>query len=152
MKSQFYLSLLALLLSGGAVCAQSAWLRPIPVAGSVAGSAVPLAARPAPDSVYINPEVLPTFTGGTPALMAYLTKNMHYPDQALRQRLGGRVFVSFEVGADGRVQNVQVVRGVAASLDDEARRLVWLMPPWQPGQQQGQAVRTVCTIPIKFQP
>ena len=104
------------------------------------------------DSVFVNPEIRPTFTGGTPAMGAYLSKNMRYPEQALRQRVGGRVFVSFVVGAEGRIQDVQVVKGVGSGLDDEARRLVWMMPAWQPGQQKGQPVRTACTIPIVFQP
>ena len=148
----FYGLLLLLLLSGFGVQAQ------------VLASADGLGARPGrnveaaaarsvkPDSIYVNPQVLPSFTGGLPALVAYIAKNMHYPEQAERQHAGGKVYVAFVVNASGRVQDVQVVRGVGASLDDEARRLVWLMPPWQPGKQQGQPVRTACTIPIVFQP
>lgn len=104
------------------------------------------------DSVYINPEVRPAFVGGMPAMGAYIAKNMRYPEQALRQRVGGRVLVSFVVGPEGRIQDVQVVKGAGAGLDDEARRLVWMMPAWQPGQEKGQPVRTACTIPIVFQP
>ena len=150
MLRPFYGLLLLLLLSSiGAqaqVLASSADLGTRPAPNAMATPATK------PDSIYVNPEVLPSFTGGMPALSAYIAKNMHYPDQAQRQHTGGKVYVSFIVNASGRVQDVQVVRGVGASLDDEARRLVWLMPPWQPGKQQGQPVRTACTIPIVFQP
>jgi protein TonB len=104
------------------------------------------------DSIYVNPEVLPVFKGGPEALGAYFKKNMHYPDQALRQHVGGRVFVSFVVSPEGKVQDVHVLRGIGAGLDDEASRLVWLMPAWTPGQHHGQMVRTACTMPIVFQP
>lgn len=117
-----------------------------------AGTPVP-AAAPAfkADSVFINPQVLPGFTGGAAAFKSYLEKNMTYPAQALRQRMGGRVFVTFVLSAEGRVTDAHVARGPGLGLNEEALRLVWLMPPWQPGQQQGQAVRTVCTVPISFQ-
>ena len=35
------------------------------------------------DSVYINPEVRPQFAGGDKAFMAYLSKSIRYPQQAL---------------------------------------------------------------------
>ncbi len=103
------------------------------------------------DSVFINPQVLPSFTGGAAAMMSYLQKNMQYPAQAVRQRVTGRVYVTFVLSATGRVTDAHVMRGPGSGLNEEALRLVWLMPPWQPGQQEGHNVRTVCTIPIAFQ-
>ena len=141
--------LLLVLSTGAARAQQSLAVMSMPVSTASTGLSSTGTTR---DSVYINPEVLPTFTGGAEALGAYFKKNMHYPDQALRQRAGGRVFVSFVVSSDGRVRDVHVVRGIGAGLDDEALRLVWLMPPWKPGLQHGQPVFTACTIPIVFQP
>ena len=103
------------------------------------------------DSIFVNPQVLPSFTGGTAAFRTYLEKSMTYPAQARRQRVDGRVYVTFVLSAAGRITDAYVARGPGAGLNEEALRLVWLMPAWQPGQQQGQAVRTVCTIPIMFQ-
>jgi protein TonB len=103
-----------------------------------------------PDSVYINPEVRPQFTGGDKAFAAYLSKSIRYPQQALMRHVSGRVYVSFILNAQGKVQDVHVVSGPGSGLNDEALRLVWLMPPWQPGRVNGQAVRVACTIPISF--
>lgn len=103
-----------------------------------------------PDSVYINPEVLPRFTGGDQAFSAYLSKHIRYPQQALQRRISGRVFVSFVLNAQGKVQDAHVVKGPGNGLDDEALRLVWMMPPWEPGRVNGQAVRVACTVPISF--
>ena len=104
-----------------------------------------------PDSIFINPEVLPRFTGGNEALSNYMAKNMHYPDGARQQKVTGKVYIRFVLSATGRITDASVVRGPGSGLNEEALRLVWLMPPWQPGFQSGQPVRVVCTMPIEFQ-
>ena len=103
-----------------------------------------------PDSVYINPEVRPQFTGGDKAFAAYLSKNIRYPQQALMRHVSGRVYVSFVLSATGKVQDAHVMSGPGNGLNDEALRLVWLMPNWEPGRVNGQPVRVACTVPIAF--
>lgn len=122
-------------------------------AGPSAGT--PAAASPAapvvyPDSVYINPEVRPQFAGGDKAFSAYLSKNIRYPQQALQRHVSGRVFVNFILNAQGKVQDAHVISGPGNGLNDEALRLVWLMPPWEPARVNGQPVRVACTVPISF--
>ncbi len=104
-----------------------------------------------PDSVFVNPDVRPQFTGGEAALVAYMTKNMHYPETARLKKVTGKVYIRFVLSAEGRITDASLVRGPGSGLNEEALRLVWLMPPWQPGYQRGQAVRVVCTMPIEFQ-
>ena len=120
--------------------------------GGAGKAAVPAAAQAfKPDSIFINPDVRPRFTGGDAALAAYMGKNMHYPDGARQQKVTGKVYIRFVLSAAGRITDASVVRGPGSGLNEEALRLVWLMPPWQPGYQRGQAVRVVCTMPIEFQ-
>jgi protein TonB len=104
-----------------------------------------------PDSIFVNPDVRPQFVGGEPALQAYMAKNMHYPEGARQQKVTGKVYIRFVLSAAGRVTDASFVRGPGSGLNEEALRLVWMMPAWQPGYQRGQAVRVVCTIPIEFQ-
>ncbi|GAA4493636.1 hypothetical protein GCM10023172_02430 [Hymenobacter ginsengisoli] len=104
-----------------------------------------------PDSIFINPEVRPQFTGGDAALGAYMAKNMHYPEGARQQKTTGKVYIRFVLSAAGKITDASVMRGPGNGLNEEALRLVWLMPPWKPGYQNGQAVRVVCTMPIEFQ-
>ena len=121
---------------------------PLPIALSGSTS------KPAPvislDSVFINPEVRPQFTGGDKAFAAYLSKSIRYPAQALQRRISGRVYVNFILSAQGRVTDAHVISGPGNGLNDEALRLVWLMPPWEPARSNGQAVRVACTVPISF--
>ncbi|GAB3637741.1 hypothetical protein GCM10027422_33310 [Hymenobacter arcticus] len=103
-----------------------------------------------PDSIFVNPQIIPQFKGGEEALTGYMTKNMRFPEAAKFQRITGKVYVRFVVSAEGRITDATVARGRGYGLDEEALRLVWLMPPWQPGRQQGHPVRVSCTIPIEF--
>ena len=111
-------------------------------------------AAPAPlfkaDSIFINPQVLPQFTGGEAAFAAYLKKNLRYPAEALRQHATGKVMVNFVLGANGLVTYATVLRGPNKLLNEEALRLIWHMPAWQPARQHGQPVRVSCTIPVVF--
>lgn len=119
-----------------------------PAAPAAAGAAAPLFRA---DSIFINPQVLPHFPGGDAAFSAYLKKNLQYSAEAKRQHLSGKVFVNFVLSANGLVTYATVLRGPGKYLNEEALRLVWHMPAWQPAQQQGQPVRVSCTIPIVFE-
>jgi protein TonB len=122
-----------------------------PDGGNSKATAVAATQAFSPDSVFVNPDVRPQFTGGEAALSAYMAKNMHYPDAARLKKVTGKVYIRFVLSAAGRITDASLVRGPGSGLNEEALRLVWLMPPWKPGYQRGQAVRVVCTIPIEFQ-
>nr|WP_230679213.1 energy transducer TonB [Hymenobacter properus] len=111
---------------------------------------VPAAPAISPDSVFINPEVRPQFVGGDKAFKAYLAKSIRYPQQALQRHVSGRVLVNFVLNAQGKVTDAHVISGPGSGLNDEALRLVWLMPPWEPARVNGQPVRVACTVPISF--
>lgn len=103
-----------------------------------------------PDSVFINPEVRPQFVGGDRAFATYVGKSIRYPQQALQRRVSGKVYVSFVLSAQGKVQDAHVVSGPGSGLNEEALRLIWTMPAWEPARVNGQPVRVACTLPIAF--
>ena len=95
-------------------------------------------------------EQMPSFPGGNSALMAYLNSNVKYPVVAQENGVQGRVVISFVVERDGSITDVQVVKSVDPSLDREAARVVRSMPRWNPGKQNGQAVRVKYDVPVSF--
>ena len=101
--------------------------------------------------VYTYVEQMPTFHGGGPdSIVAYLSRTIRYPAEALARRIEGRVFVTFVVGATGAVEQASVLKGAHSLLDAEALRVVQLMPAWEPGRQTSRAVRVSYTLPITF--
>ena len=95
-------------------------------------------------------EQMPEYPGGFEALMFFLQENIKYPEQAKKDRIQGRVFVNFIVEKDGSVSNVGLLRGIGGGCDEEAIRVVSMMPKWKPGMHEGKAARVVYNLPIKF--
>ena len=95
-------------------------------------------------------EVMPSYPGGQGALLCYLSTHVKYPVVAQENGVQGRVTVSFVVERDGSITDVHVVRSVDPSLDREAARVVSSMPNWQPGKQNGSAVRVKFNVPVQF--
>lgn len=100
--------------------------------------------------VYDTVDQMPEFAGGMSALIDYLSTNIKYPQDAIKQNLSGRVLVMFVVETDGSVSNVKVAKNVFPSLDAEAVRVVKAMPKWIPGRHKGKIVRVNYTVPIVF--
>lgn len=101
--------------------------------------------------VYDVVEQMPSFSGGNEALFKYLKDNVSYPPEAVGEhRKQGRVIVKFVVERDGTITNVKVTRSVDPILDKEAIRVVSNMPKWNPGKQNGKAVRVSYNVPISF--
>jgi len=120
--------------------------------GTVGGKGEgPPTTAPASNAPFIVVEKMPEFAGGQAALLRYLRDHLRYPRQALSAGMDGRVFMSFVVGADGRISDVQVLKGLGYGLDEEAQRVVRQMPAWTPGYQSQHAVAVRFTLPINFQ-
>lgn len=104
----------------------------------------------AEDPVFVLVEDMPEFPGGNGALLKYLAANLHYPEQAKKNKVEGKVYVSFIIDLDGSIVNVKIVRGVNADLDVEAIRVIKAMHKWIPGKQRGKPVRVNYVLPIIF--
>lgn len=95
-------------------------------------------------------EHMPSFPGGTAELFKFLATTVKYPAAAKKAGTQGRVIVTFVVEEDGSIVEPTVVKSVSPELDAEAVRVINAMPNWEPGTQNGKAVRVKYTIPIIF--
>ena len=100
--------------------------------------------------VYVAVEKQAEFPGGIQALMQWLSMNVRYPEDAMKNDAQGRVIVKFVVNADGSISDPTVLKGVETSLDKEAVRVVRAMPKWIPAENQGQKVASYFNLPIAF--
>ena len=74
----------------------------------------------------------PQFPGGDAALINFLNANVKYPPQAAQDKIEGKVIVQFMVKKTGKIDDVKVLRSVRKDLDDEAVRVVKMMPDFIP--------------------
>ena len=93
----------------------------------------------------------PSFPGGDARLMDFINKHRRYPKAAYKKGVQGRVTCAFIVNIDGSVSDVQVIRGVEASLNEEAVRIFRKMPSWNPGRMNGQPVpvKVIRAVPFR---
>lgn len=112
--------------------------------------ALPQTAVAEDDDVLRVVEQLPEFPGGMVEFMKWLTRNLRYPPQALQQHIEGKVVVSFVVNKDGTIADSKVMKPVNTLLDNEALRVIRLMPRWKPGMMDGKPCRTLFAIPVNF--
>ena len=95
-------------------------------------------------------ETMPSFRGGEQKLFEFLGNNLVYPKEAIEAGIKGKVFVEFYIEKDGTVCDAKVLRGIGYGCDEEALRVIGLMPKWFPGKAGGHAVRVRYTLPINF--
>ncbi|MGD9492470.1 MAG: energy transducer TonB [Bacteroidales bacterium] len=95
-------------------------------------------------------EIQPEFPGGPDALMEFLARNIKYPVNARENNIQGTVYVTYIIEPDGKVTNIKVVQGIGGGCDEEAIRVVSIMPQWKPGMQLNKPVRVQFTLPIRF--
>lgn len=93
---------------------------------------------------------MPEFPGGPAAFNQYIATSLKYPFEAAKAGIQGLVLISCIIDEEGNVSRVKVVRGVDPLLDQEAIRVVEMMPKFTPGTSNGEAVKVSYTIPVKF--
>ena len=105
-----------------------------------------------PDSskIFGAAEERPSFPGGEKALMQYIKDNTYYPEEMCEGAAQGRVMVGFVINEDGSISDVKVLRSLTPECDEVAVKIVNGMPKWNPGKQNGKAVKTKYTVPVSF--
>jgi len=98
----------------------------------------------------VSVEQMPQYPGGEEALIKFIKDNLKYPAASFQKGIEGRVTIRFVVGAEGAVSDVIVIRGLDSLCDQEAVRVVKLMPIWTPGQVNGKKVPVYYTLPVVY--
>ncbi len=95
-------------------------------------------------------EEMPVPPGGITGFTNYIIQNLTYPSAAKEAKVQGMVVVSFIVTAEGKVENVEVLRGIGSGCDEEAVRVISNSGIWTPGKNGGNAVAVKMTLPVQF--
>lgn len=102
------------------------------------------------DKEYKKLDKDPAYPGGYEELFKFILANIKYPTEAMKQNLQGKVLVSFVLKTDGSIADVKVTQGLGGGCDEEAVRVVKLMPKWTPGEKDGKPVEAGMVLPIQF--
>jgi TonB family protein len=87
-------------------------------------------------------------------LLAFIYKNLDYPEQARNAKATGTVFVQFIVEKDGSITSIKALNDPGYGLAKAAVDVVELMKKediqWIPGPTRGRPVKVQFKLPIKF--
>ncbi len=116
-----------------------------------------------PDNIHVPADVPPTFQGcaeveesekitcSNKNLIQFIIDNIQYPEEAEAAGAEGVVVLRFVVNEEGEVENPEILRGIGYGCDEEAIRIMNLMPRWSPGTREGKPVPVSMTLPFRFQ-
>lgn len=103
------------------------------------------------DSTYVTPDVMPEFPGGDKALFNFITENIQYPEEAKAKGISGTAYYRFMVNKQGKVTNITLLRSAGdESLDQEAKRVIEMLPDFKPGLKDNKPVDVPMSMPIRF--
>lgn len=90
------------------------------------------------------------FPGGEIGLSMFFFTHMVYPKSALAANKEGVVYVDFIVHTDGTLSNFEIKKGINPEMDQEALRLVKLLPNWLCSIYDGKPLEVWVSVPVKF--
>ena len=67
------------------------------------------------------------YEGGQAAMYEFISKELHYPVIAKRNRIQGQCIISFQLNADGTMQDMRIVKQLGGGTGEEALRVVHLL-------------------------
>lgn len=102
------------------------------------------------EPIFTVVEQMPQFPGGKEAQIKYMVNSIKYPENARKNGISGKVYVTYVIEKSGKVTDVRVLKGVDEELDKEAVRVISEMPKWKPGMEKGKPVRVQITQPIDY--
>ena len=100
----------------------------------------------------IDIDSLPVFPGGNENVNVFLEKHLVYPPEAVKANIEGLVMITITIDEKGRAKGLKLVKSMHPLLDEEAMRVVKLLPKkgWTPGQDKGKKVTAAFAVPVSF--
>jgi protein TonB len=100
-------------------------------------------------TIYDFTEKMPEFPGGC---AAYLVKKMQLDQKS--ECAGGKVYITFIVMEDGKLENVRVKDGMenCPLLRQSIIKALCEMPNWEPGMHNDKPVKVRMTMPVRIEP
>ncbi len=118
--------------------------------GGVPGTTAVLSVSPKPDkkAVLETANVMPQYPGGIKALLEFLKKNIHSPEDIDADDIA--VKIKFVVNYSGKLEGFDVIQSGGEAFDNEVLRVLKKMPLWIPGKSNGENVSVYYVVPVKF--
>ncbi len=102
------------------------------------------------DTVYIYTQEMPLFPGGDAALLKFINNNCIYPKEASELSVSGNTIIRFIIDDNGQVTDPTVIKSLNSIFDQEALRVIKMIPRMCPGKLNGRPVKVFMSVPVYF--
>jgi protein TonB len=96
-------------------------------------------------SIYLSVDVMPEPIGGISEIMKKIT----YPEEAKKNGIQGKVFVTAIIDETGKVMETSIEKGIGSGCDEVAEKAI-AQTSFTPGLLDGKKVKVRVVIPIMF--
>lgn len=99
----------------------------------------------------IHDESEAVFPGDSYALSNFILNNIKLPSNFSKKGRSGFVHVQFTIDSSGKVINPEIVKSLGFGCDEEALRVIGLMPKWIPAKRLGNPYASPYLLKIQFE-
>lgn len=92
---------------------------------------------------------LPLYPGGKEAFQKFIRENLRYPEEALKQKIEGKVYIDYQVNDNGEVIDAHINKGIGYGCDEEAIRIIKLLR-YDKVRNRGMRVTSTMKTSINF--
>jgi TonB family protein len=100
--------------------------------------------------VYTFAEKMPQYPGGDVELLSFISRNKYHFKPEDDNPPTGTVIIRFIVTETGEISNIKLIRSIDKDLDDDAIRVVKMLPKWKPGVHDGRKVNVYYNLPVSY--
>ena len=84
-------------------------------------------------------------------MINHITLNFIYPEEAIQQKIEGKVLIKFTIDQNGNIVDIEKKGPKNGKLlEEEAERLISILPKFIPGKHNGKVVKVKYALPIMF--
>ena len=98
----------------------------------------------------VAPEIAPDVMPSLENMASFLQKNLKYPNLASSSDVSGKVIVNYIIDEEGKIISATILKGIGYGCDEEALRVIKLMPKWKPGMKNGKPIKVSFSQAIIF--
>ena len=102
------------------------------------------------DTIYNTWDIvnIPKYNEGMESFYKFIAENYKIPEEIIKNKIKGKVFIIFVVEKDGSLTNFNVIRDIGYGTGNEAIRVLINSPKWKPGEVENKPVRVRYSLPI----
>ena len=103
-------------------------------------------------SICLEPDVTAVFNykncqNTSECIKQFVEANAEWPTQ---DDVNCIVYFECIIETDGSISDITILKGLGAGCDEEAIRVIKLMPKWKPGLERGKPIKTSFVLSVKF--